>query len=1150
MAHGQADVSFWFAVPEVSQNGGSNLDRPVFIRMTAFATAATVTLSQPAGGGMPTTVLTIPAFGTVSFDLTPWIDLLETKPANTVLNYGLSIQSTAPISAYYHVVSGACLCNPEDFVLKGANANGVDFWIPGQDTLNNTVSYTPTPTNSFDIIATQNGTTVTITPSHDIIGHLAGITFTVALNQGQVYSATAASNLGPNHLCGSRVVSDKPIAITEKDDLLNFVSGGIAGQDLIGDQIVPVPVLGTEYIPMYGNLGAPPGDKLFITATQTGTNVNVNGVLVASLTAGQTYRMTAPNPTCYIQTNFPVYVYQLSGIISEVGSALLPQINCTGSTSVSFQQSSTINFKINLLVKAAGIGGFLVNGAAGVITPGMFTAVPTTGGVWYAAQVTLPVATYPLGTVLTVTNPANLFQLGYLSSGPVNSGADFGYFSNYGGINPSPTTTTRSVCEGADILLFSNSFTSATYSWTGPGGFTSTLQNPFISPSVYADSGVYKVLVNTPGCVDSGIVNVAVHPFPVVNLGNDTIICGAPPINLQDIAIVYATDSFLWNTGATVNAIPASATGAYWERVSNAGCRTTDTIRVQFIPITAPLVADVTYCQFETPVPLTATGTSLLWYTAATGGVGSATAPTPSTALGGIATWYVSQTIGICESVRVPVSVIVNPLPPPPAIFAVILYCQGQTFVPFTVAGTGVLWYNSPIGGIASASAPFVNTALPGVYTFYASQTVSGCEGPRIAVVVTVLGFIVPAFTSTIHLGCNGDTVFFANSSLGATAYTWDFGDGYGDTAANPYHIYHQQDTFIIKLIARNAQCYDSTHDTVRLVHPLKAAFTYGPNILCQDSLITFTNSSIGSGLSYTWYFGDGGTSNNANPTYIYKKAGIFDVKLIATNLIPCSDTATGTVFSDSLSDIRFLVTDSVLCRSSYVTFSGLYTGIGNTGVTWNFGDGDSIRNINPVAHAFDTTGTFTVWVTAHFRACKDVSFTKNITVYPQPHLFLGPDTAICAGNKSIILADKINDKIPGAQWLWSTGQHSPSIVVTAPGVYSLDVNIHGCHATDAVEVANDCYLDIPNVFSPNGDGSNDYFFPRQYLAKGLSTFKLDIYNRWGQLIFETTNLEGSGWDGKFNNIDQPQGVFVYIIDVTFKDGQKEHHQGNVTLMR
>jgi gliding motility-associated-like protein len=60
----------------------------------------------------------------------------------------------------------------------------------------------------------------------------------------------------------------------------------------------------------------------------------------------------------------------------------------------------------------------------------------------------------------------------------------------------------------------------------------------------------------------------------------------------------------------------------------------------------------------------------------------------------------------------------------------------------------------------------------------------------------------------------------------------------------------------------------------------------------------------------------------------------------------------------------------------------------------------------------------------------------------------------------------------------------------------------------------------------------------------------MTIYNRWGQEIFQTLNLNGRGWDGKFNDKEQPMDVYIYVIDLTMKNGYKEHYQGNVTLLR
>ena len=250
------------------------------------------------------------------------------------------------------------------------------------------------------------------------------------------------------------------------------------------------------------------------------------------------------------------------------------------------------------------------------------------------------------------------------------------------------------------------------------------------------------------------------------------------------------------------------------------------------------------------------------------------------------------------------------------------------------------------------------------------------------------------------------------------------------------------------------------------------------------------------------------------------------------------------------MSAISISASDSVLCAGHDVTFTGVYSLYGNTGVTWTFSDGGIIQNVNPVAHAFDVAGIYTVSIEAFYRACPDTTASKKIDVFKYPQVDLGPDTSICLGSNALTLTDNINAGNSAARWLWNNGGTTPDMLVTEPGVYYLTVSIDGCAATDSVTVQSGCYLDIPNAFTPNGDGINDYFFPRTLLSKGLATFSMEIYNRWGQLIFATTNTEGRGWDGRFNNVMQPEGVYVFIINATFIDGEKEHHQGNVTLLK
>lgn len=145
----------------------------------------------------------------------------------------------------------------------------------------------------------------------------------------------------------------------------------------------------------------------------------------------------------------------------------------------------------------------------------------------------------------------------------------------------------------------------------------------------------------------------------------------------------------------------------------------------------------VTYCQGATAVPLTATGTNLLWYTTATGGTGSATAPTPSTVNAGSVTYYVTQTIG-CESPRLAIVVNVTASSQAPTVVTPVTYCQNSTAVALTATGSNLLWYTTATGGTGSVSAPIPSTSAAGSTTYYVSQT-QGCgESPRVAVNVIV----------------------------------------------------------------------------------------------------------------------------------------------------------------------------------------------------------------------------------------------------------------------------------------------------------------------------------------------------------------------------------------------------------------------------
>jgi hypothetical protein len=251
----QTGTEFWLAPPEVTSSHG---DSPIFINVTTLDQPAVVTISQPANagfnGGSPI-VLNLAANSAQRYNLTSLKNELETRPTNAVLNTGLRISATSNITCYYEP---SYTNNPDIAALKGANGLGTEFYIPlhkHAPFFNHGYGAPNKAYASFDIVATEANTTVLIYSPVPVDGQPALSPFTVTLNQGQTYSCawTGASHTDPTtHPSGAVVLSDKPVAISIKDDSNHNPSGGC--YDLMLDQIVPVNILGTDYVAVKGAL--------------------------------------------------------------------------------------------------------------------------------------------------------------------------------------------------------------------------------------------------------------------------------------------------------------------------------------------------------------------------------------------------------------------------------------------------------------------------------------------------------------------------------------------------------------------------------------------------------------------------------------------------------------------------------------------------------------------------------------------------------------------------------------------------------------------------------------------------------------------------------------------------------------------------------
>jgi hypothetical protein len=502
-ASAQLDTLFWFVAPEVAQSHG---DRPIVFRFATLNQAATITVSQPANPLFPTQTLNLIANDAQTLNLTTWIDQIENKPANTVLPFGFKIAASAPIMAYYEVTP-TCNCNPDIFALKGKNSLGTAFIVPAQNFLNN-ASYAR---SGFNIVATQNNTVVTINPKQAIVGHAANIPFSIVLQQGETFSAEASSILANQHLSGSTISSNLPIAVTLHDDSMSGAPyGGCA--DLMGDQLIPNQVLGSEYIILKGYLNGP--DKIYVVAIQNNTQISADGNVVATINATETYVHTLSNPTVLIQTSAPTHVLHTTGFGCEVGGAILPSIVCTGSNTVAFVRSTNEFFALNILVPAGGENDFTFNGNTGVLNPAMFNFVPGTNNAWKFAQID---ASSFVGVQLAsrIDNPNFKFHLGVVHGGS-SSGCRYGYFSDFAAAQYQISVNDQSFCVGEPILLTTNTLTGATYNWTGPNNLNSSGPQIQIAQAQLSDAGTYTISGYLPGtcAIVPDTIDIAVYANP------------------------------------------------------------------------------------------------------------------------------------------------------------------------------------------------------------------------------------------------------------------------------------------------------------------------------------------------------------------------------------------------------------------------------------------------------------------------------------------------------------------------------------------------------------------------------------------------------------------------------------------------------------
>jgi gliding motility-associated-like protein len=429
------------------------------------------------------------------------------------------------------------------------------------------------------------------------------------------------------------------------------------------------------------------------------------------------------------------------------------------------------------------------------------------------------------------------------------------------------------------------------------------------------------------------------------------------------------------------------------------------------------------------------------------------------------------------------------------------------------------------------------------------------------------------------------------------STYAWSDAKQLSCTSC-PSPVFTADSTRIKRLAVRSQyQCYDTTFVTLRVppVNDYRVVIN-NANCLSKDSLsvnFTITNSYrkgvLPKNLQVTFYKGNPLTDTAVilgpvfilpDTLFVQSQAFTRSIKHIGKGTIYASINDNGNHIriipanrsfeekdsSNNISvynyqppattvNITICANDSYMGYKTTGTYTDVFTGASSC---------DSIRILNLTVNPVKFTsrqlaicrgdsvllggawqknrGTYTDSLKTYL-GCDSVVVT-DLFMIDTPYQFLPKDTVICSTGTLMI-------DLPGyTNYNWSDGSTQNPHGLSQPGTYTLEVrDRNGCYGTDQITITHTFCIEImvPNAFTPNGDGKNDVF--QAMVPVPLPGYRMQIWNRWGMLVFETTTI-AKGWDGTLAGQAQPAGTYVYKITYKTTTGQEKQQAGTLVLIR
>ncbi|MCB9204416.1 MAG: PKD domain-containing protein [Flavobacteriales bacterium] len=738
------------------------------------------------------------------------------------------------------------------------------------------------------------------------------------------------------------------------------------------------------------------------------------------------------------------------------------------------------------------------------------------------------------------------------------------------------------------------------WQWDFGDGGTSLLQNPVYT---YGDTGVFDVtLISTTDsiCRDTITQQVTVHPSPNTGFFTDTV-CAQLPMTFTDTSSVASGNIVSWNwyfgNGGTSNDQNTSNVyalgGQYIASLAvetDLGCIDTvsQTVIVypkpnaQFLTLAACLNDTNTFTDQST----VATGSQVVgWDWDFDDAIGTSVVQSPTYVFGASGIYNVQL---IAETDNGCLDTVVNPtqvfdLPVSDFTFNDVCAYDPAVFLNSSSIPAGsITQYNWDFGNGTSSNAQqpvgvMYDTA--GLYTIELI-TVSN-QGCLDTLEQTLEIYPVPTAMFTFDSVCYPLATSFTDLSTVGGAYSvtdwdWKFGDGQiASGIQNPTHAYTAWGDFYVQLnVSTDSGCEaDTTLGPVRIYPKPQADFSDEIANCLEDTTFFFDESSVANYpydvlVAWNWDFADGSSSSATDTSHVYLDDGFYNVALAIETNHGCQDTVVIPVEIYPLPEVAFTVDTNQGCQPFRAWFTDLTT------ITppyllasweWNFGDEPgTVSSQNPEHTYWDQelgdfeTGVYSVSleVTSAKGCVSDTTYVDYMIEYPKPDALFAVDperTDIIFPKFTV--TDLASPNV--VEWLYEWGDGATSTIPNPTheyadtGYYNITQYVttqYGCMDTIDITVRVDPEFRfyIPNAFTPDNDGINETFYGS---GIGIVNYQMRIYDRWGELIFESNDADYH-WDGTYKSKQVQKGVYVYQFDLLDVKGNPHKFRGHVTLTR